>query len=134
MNIPILFEDEDILIVDKPRDIHVHPTKLSRNSISLLDILEDKYSIRLFPVHRIDYPVSGTLMIAKSSAIAAMMGKIFRDRYDMDKRYHCLVRGWMVGYGSIDRPLKQSPGKPAKDASNEWRIIKKAEGPWADGI
>jgi len=134
LNIPILYEDEQILAVDKPRDIHVHPTKLSRGEESIQTILEELRGCRLYPAHRLDRPVGGVLLIAKNSETASSLGTSLRSRDGLDKRYLCLVRGWMEDSGVIDRPMRQAPGKPEREAYTRWRTLAAAEARWSDGI
>jgi 23S rRNA-/tRNA-specific pseudouridylate synthase len=47
MTFPILYEDDEILAVDKPREIHVHPTKMSKGEASVQSILEEQRGCRL---------------------------------------------------------------------------------------
>ncbi len=133
-DITILYEDQYILAVDKPRDIHVHPTKLSRRERSLQDILEESREETLFPAHRLDRPVGGVLLIARNREIAGLLGTALRNRDGLDKRYLAVVRGWMEGGGIYDRPMRQAPGKPEREALTRWRALAKAEAPWSDGI
>jgi len=132
--IPVLFEDEYIIAVDKPRNIHVHPTKMSRGEESVQSIMEAERGCRLYPAHRLDRPVGGVLLIAKSSETASILGEALRTGGVLDKRYLCVVRGWMEGRGTINRPIRQAPGKPEREASTRWQALAAAEAPWSDGI
>lgn len=134
MIIPVLYEDENLIAVDKPRDIHVHPTKMSRGEESVQSILEEQSGRRLYPAHRLDRPVGGVLLIAKSTEVASILGTALRNRDGLDKRYLCVVRGWMDGSGMIERPMRQAPGKPEREAATKWRNLATAEAPWSDGI
>jgi len=134
MTIPILYEDEYILAVDKPRNIHVHPTNMSRGEESVQSILEEELSCRLFPAHRLDRPVGGVLLWAKNSQTASILGEALRTGGVLDKRYICIVRGWMEGGGTITRPIRQAPGKPEREAVTRWRALARAEAQWSDDI
>jgi len=133
MSIGVLYEDEFLLAVDKPRDIHVHPTKMSRREISLQEVLEAERETTLYPAHRLDRPVGGVLLIAKSKDIASQLGRVLRNRDGIDKRYLCVVRGWMDGSGILDRPMRAAPGKPEKEALTRWTALARAEADWSDG-
>jgi tRNA pseudouridine65 synthase len=133
MTIPILYEDEHILVVDKPRDIHVHPTSLSRGEQSVQTILEAQGAGRLFPAHRLDRPVGGVLLMARDPQTASVLGLALRNRDNLEKLYLCVVRGWMEGSGVIDRPMRQEPGKPEREASTRWKGAVRTEAPWSDG-
>lgn len=134
MTFPVLYEDEQLMAVDKPRDIHVHPTKLSRGEDSVKSILEEELGYTLFPAHRLDRPVGGVLLIAKDSETASKLGLAIRTRDAMDKRYLCIVRGWIEGSGTIDRPMRQAPGKPEREAATRWQTLATTEAEWSDGI
>ena len=134
MDIPVLFEDEHLIAVEKPRDIHVHPTKMSRRETSLQDLLEERMGIPLFPAHRLDRPVGGVLVIAKTRDAAGLLGTALRNRDGFDKRYLAVVRGWMEGAGVFDRPMRQAPGKPERPALTRWRALARGEADWSDGI
>jgi len=132
VNIPILYEDKQILVVDKPRDIHVHPTRLSRDELSVQDILEDGMR-RLFPVHRLDRPVGGILLFAKNAESASTLSESFRWQRGIEKRYICVVRGWLDDAGFIARPLRQAPGKREREAKTMWKVLSAVEASWSDG-
>ncbi|MCG8452504.1 MAG: pseudouridine synthase [Spirochaetales bacterium] len=130
----ILYEDDYLFAINKPRDMHVHPTKMSRGETSVQAILEEERGIQLFPAHRLDRPVGGILLIAKERETASALGLAVRSKDSMDKRYLCVVRGWMEGAGVEDSPMRQAPGKPEREASTRWRGLATAEAPWSDGV
>ena len=134
ITISIIYEDQAILVVDKPGDIHVHPTALSRGELSVQSVLEERLKERLYPVHRLDRPVSGILLMAKNIETASRLGAAFRTRGCTDKCYLCIVRGWLSGSGSFDRPLNQAPNKPLREARTRYRVLITSEAPWSDGI
>jgi len=134
ITIPIIYEDGAILVVDKPRDIHVHSTRLSRGELSVQSLLEERLRERLYPVHRLDRPVSGILLMAKHTEAASKLSAAFRTRGCMDKRYLCIVRGWLSGSGLFDRPLRKTPDKPLRKAQTRYRVLATSEAPWSDGI
>ncbi len=133
-NISIIYEDDELLAVEKPRNIHVHPTKMSRGEESVQSILEEELSCRLYPAHRLDRPVGGVLLIAKKSETASILGKALRTGGVLDKRYLCIVRGRMEGGGIINRPIRQEQGKPEREASTRWRALATVDAHWSDGI
>ena len=69
----ILFEDSDILIINKPPHINVHPGDHKTTELSIIQLVQDylggshdSASFRPSLVHRIDRDTSGALMVAKS--------------------------------------------------------------------
>lgn len=110
----ILFEDEDLVAINKPSGYSVH-TGWDQGP-PLLPLIRGRIRRRLFPVHRLDRPTSGVLLLAKSSAMAAAVQRCFRSRR-VDKRYWALVRGVPPAYGYIDHPIprvKDGPRVPAQ--------------------
>jgi 23S rRNA pseudouridine955/2504/2580 synthase len=88
-----LFEDRDVLVLDKPYGLAVQGGSGTKRHIDgLLQALTDKEGNRPVLVHRLDRDTSGVLMIAKSRKIAAELGEIFRSR-QAKKIYWALVEG-----------------------------------------
>lgn len=101
----ILFEDEAMLVINKPEGLAVHGgSGLSGGVIEALRAMrpDDRF---LELVHRIDRDTSGCLMIArKRSALKALHGSMLAQK--VEKQYLALVRGsWAKGRGTINAPL-----------------------------
>ena len=64
LNINTIFEDDNILVVDKPENLCV--TSNSKENINLTSILQKKYSNNIFPCHRIDRNTKGLVLFAKN--------------------------------------------------------------------
>ncbi|WP_164670755.1 RluA family pseudouridine synthase [Virgibacillus doumboii] len=98
MNIPILFEDNHLLVVEKPVNIPVQGDRTGDND--LLSILKQDIKIRyqkpgnvfLALVHRLDRPVGGVMVFAKTSKAASRLSDSIR-RGAFDKKYLAAVRG-----------------------------------------
>ncbi|KAI8836807.1 pseudouridine synthase [Chytriomyces cf. hyalinus JEL632] len=91
--IRIVFEDKDLVVVDKPASIPVHPTgRYNHNTITgILKSKEFGYK-DVFPVNRLDRLTSGILLLALNKEKASQLSKSFTDR-SMQKTYLCRVRG-----------------------------------------
>ncbi len=101
----ILFEDEAMLVINKPEGLAVHGgSGLSGGVIEALRAMrpDDRF---LELVHRIDRDTSGCLMIArKRAALKALHGSMLAQK--IDKQYLALVRGnWAKGRSTINAPL-----------------------------
>lgn len=104
--ITIHFQNQDIIIVEKPPHLLVHPNKkLNNDPHSLLDLVRDQTGMYLYPVHRIDRPVSGIVVFALKPKIASHLGENWSGD-DVRKRYLTLVRGEYTEEGKLDFPLK----------------------------
>ena len=115
-NFDILFEDENILVIDKPKGILVHGDE-GEKRITLqnmvLNYLKDKgewdpNSLDGFipsPCHRLDRNTSGIVIFAKNLPSLQQLLELFRERKDIEKRYTLLVRGTIDSKGEINLPL-----------------------------
>ena len=89
----ILFEDRDVLVLNKPYGLAVQGgSGTTRHIDGMLQALADKAGNRPVLVHRLDRDTSGVLLIAKSRKMAAEFGEIFRSR-GAKKIYWALVEG-----------------------------------------
>ena len=108
IKLDIVFEDKDILIINKPKGMVVHPGAGNYKN-TLVNALLYKYkdslsdingSTRPGIVHRIDKETSGLLVIAKNNLAHSNLGKQFSD-HSIKRKYQCLAWG-------IIRPLNGS--------------------------
>lgn len=114
MNIPIIYEDEWLLVVDKPGGLLVIPSpkKESRTLTNILNAdLEQRgiSSYRLHPCHRLDRETSGLIIYAKGKSMQKKLMQEFKKR-KVKKIYLAFVKGWVNhDYGKIDYPIEGSP-------------------------
>ena len=98
MNIPILYEDNHLLLVEKPVNVPVQGDD-SRDA-DLLTLLKEDIKVRyqkpgnvyLGLVHRLDRPVGGAMVFAKTSKAASRLSDILRKR-ELERTYLAVVRG-----------------------------------------
>ena len=108
----IIYEDEDILIVNKPAGFVVHPgagnwTGTLQNA--LLHYLPDAATVpRSGIVHRIDKDTSGLLMIAKTLAAHHSLVEQLQAR-TIHREYLAVTIGRMTGGGTLDEPIGRHP-------------------------
>jgi RluA family pseudouridine synthase len=104
--IPVLFENDDLIAVDKPENLASIPER-NRENISLLKILSEAGKRRLYTVHRLDKQVSGVILFAKTPAAHRQLNLMFEHR-QVQKTYMALVHGEIAGEGGvIDKPLRR---------------------------
>jgi len=77
--IPVLFENDDLLAVDKPVMLASIP-KRNPAKISLLKLLTDTCNQKLFVVHRLDKQVSGVILFAKNAETHRYLNRLFEHR------------------------------------------------------
>ena len=103
--IPVLFENDDIIAVDKPEKLASIPER-NREKVSLLKILSETLERKLYTVHRLDKQVSGVILFAKTPEAHRQLNLMFEHR-QVHKTYMALVHGEITGQrGVIDKPLR----------------------------
>jgi len=110
----LIHSDADLVAIDKPPGLLVHPTRLdAHEELSALRLLEQQLGERLLPLHRLDKGTSGVLLFARSTQAARHWGQAFMDG-SVAKRYRALVRGWPGEAGRIDYALARDPELPSE--------------------
>jgi tRNA pseudouridine65 synthase len=94
-----------MVVVDKPSGLLVHRSPIDRHETRFaLQIVRDQLGQRVHPVHRLDKPTSGALVLALDPASARQLSQAFAGGA-VTKTYLALVRGWPPLAGTIERPL-----------------------------
>jgi 23S rRNA pseudouridine1911/1915/1917 synthase len=112
----VVYEDADIVVVDKPPGVAAHPTPGWTGPTVLQGLLAAGHSIatsgaaeRQGIVHRLDAATSGLMVLAKSERAYSALKRAFRDR-EVDKVYHALVQGHPDPLrGTVDAPIARHP-------------------------
>ncbi|XP_055459719.1 pseudouridylate synthase RPUSD2 [Psammomys obesus] len=90
--IRLLAENNDVVVIDKPSSIPVHPCGRFRHN-TVIFILGKEHQLKgLHPLHRLDRLTSGVLMFAKTAAVSEKIHEQVRDR-QLEKEYVCRVEG-----------------------------------------
>lgn len=116
--IPLLYQDDDLFVVNKPAGIAMHQNEWElHREATLTHLLKKQLGVKtLFPAHRLDRSVSGLLLFAKHKAAAKLIHAQFLNNH-IQKHYLAIVRGFAPSEGVIDRPLtgesRKPPAKPA---------------------
>jgi len=114
MQLPVLYEDAWLAVVDKPAGLMVHDSVLAADETDFAaDRLRAQFGRPIFLVHRLDRATSGCLLLAFDRDSASALGKAVMDQ-QLDKRYLAVCRGWPEEAFTIDHPLDGGPGKPQK--------------------
>ena len=139
----ILYQDADIVIVNKPCGLVVHPAAGNEDGTlvnALMYHIKDLSGIggemRPGIVHRLDKDTSGLILIAKNDKAHTIMSDQFKER-SMEKHYRAVAYGsFKEESGLIDAPIARHPvdrkkmaivsgGKPSQ---TEWRVIERLNG------
>jgi len=126
----VLHIDDHLLAIDKPAGLAVHRSRLvGSDDDYVMDRLRLQVDGPLHAVHRLDRATSGVLLIARSSEMAAHLGRQLMAR-TVQKTYLAAVRGWPAEEGEVDYPLSGSSLRgEAKAALTRWRRIATIEVP-----
>lgn len=124
----IVFEDDDIVVVDKPVGVAAHPavswdgpTVLGALAAVGVRIATSGAAEREGIVHRLDVGTSGLMVVAKSERAYSELKRMFHDR-EVDKTYHALVQGHPDPLsGTIDAPIGRHP-------RSDWKFAVTADG------
>ncbi|HWT32174.1 MAG TPA: RluA family pseudouridine synthase [Microbacterium sp.] len=119
----IVYEDADIVVVDKPLGVAAHPslgwegpTVLGALAAAGVQVAKLGPVERQGIVHRLDAGTSGLMVVAKSDHAYAVLKQAFKDR-TVDKIYHAVVQGHPDPLaGTIDAPIGRHPSHPWKFA------------------
>lgn len=141
-NIPIdiVYEDENMLVVNKPSGMLTHPTTIELEG-TLVNALLYKYGENLSDIngylrrgilHRLDRNTSGLLMVAKNNEAHEFLANQFKDR-TAKKKYLAIVKGVIKNdFGTINLPIGRHPKQPkmaviegSKDSITEFKVLKR---------
>jgi 23S rRNA pseudouridine1911/1915/1917 synthase len=113
--LPILYQDEDLIVVDKPAGMVVHPAAGHTSGTlvnALLHHVDDLSGIggekRPGIVHRLDRGTSGLMVVAKHDTAHEELSRQFHDR-EVQKEYFALVWGEVQAGRRIDTPIGRDP-------------------------
>lgn len=141
MNLDIRYEDSDVVVINKAKNIVVHPSETSKEKTlvhGLLYQIKDLSGINgvLRPgiVHRIDKNTSGLLIVAKNDKAHNALAEQLKNK-TVSRKYYALVHGVIENdYGTIDAPIGRDvhdrqkmaiTSKNSKDAITHFKVIKR---------
>jgi len=123
--LPIVYQDEDLIVVDKPAGMVVHPAAGHTTGTlvnALLHHVDDLSGIggekRPGIVHRLDRGTSGLMVVAKHDAAHQELSRQFQDR-EVQKEYFALVWGEVQAGRRIDAPIGRDPVNRKKMSARE---------------
>ncbi len=115
LKLDILYEDGDVIAVNKPAGLLTHPSWLTKKgTLNVASMLKEYLNnAAVHTVHRLDRATSGVLLIAKNKRAAQCLSADFA-AHTVQKSYLCVVRGYAPEEGVIDYPLKYKHDKKAE--------------------
>lgn len=140
IDLPIIYEDDDCIVINKPAGILTHSKGVFNPEATVASFIKNKIS---FPdelnrdgiVHRLDRGTSGVIICAKNPEVASWLQKQFAQR-KVKKTYIAIVQGHMKpSEAIIDMPIERNPQKPqtfrvginGKAAKTHYKTLQKSE-------
>ncbi|OZG71484.1 23S rRNA pseudouridine(1911/1915/1917) synthase [Hahella sp. CCB-MM4] len=135
----IVYEDEHILVINKPADLVVHPAPGHRGGTIVNAVLHHCPELEQIPragvVHRLDKDTSGLMVIAKSLLAHQSLVNQLQIR-SMGREYEAVVKGELTGGGMVDEPIARNPHNrqkmaivaSGKKAVTHYRILQRFNG------
>ena len=132
----IAFEDEHLLVLNKPAGLVVHPGAGNRSGTLLNALLHYDHRFSSVPragiVHRLDKDTSGLMVAAKSLVTHAALVEQMQN-HKIQRHYYAVVRGQLISGGKIDKPIGRHPhdrikmaiSDKGKSAVTHYKIIEK---------
>ena len=120
LKLKVIFEDDHLAIINKPAGILVSGNKMKTIVNALAFNLAKSTQVDALgyshPVHRLDFPTSGLLLIAKTNATVVALNKMFEEK-KIVKTYHAVTIGSMKKRGIIEIAIKD------KEASTQYEVL-----------
>jgi len=145
MKLDIVYEDDDLLVINKPKGLVVHPAAGHQDDTlvnGLMHALGDDLSgingeLRPGIVHRIDKDTSGLLAVAKNDYAHVMLASQLKD-HSMARTYEAIVCGsFREDSGTVDAPIGRHPSdrkkmcvteRNSKHAVTHWEVVARYRG------
>lgn len=137
IELSIVYEDDDLVVVNKPGDLAVHPASTCQYR-NLLRRLEHYYaheapdpSVQPGVIHRLDRTTSGVVAMVKRRELIAPYTQQFAAR-TTDKEYVALVHGRLDGHARLEVPIHMPPDQPVtvgpggKPSRTDYRTVEAA--------
>lgn len=122
IKLDIVYEDENMLVVNKPSGMLTHPTSIERED-TLVNALLNKFGENLSDIngefrrgilHRLDRNTSGLLMVAKNNNAHEFLASQIKE-HSLTKKYRAIVKGVVkVDEFEINEPIGRNPNQPHK--------------------
>ena len=132
----IVYEDDDVMVIDKPVNTVVHPAAGNRSGTLLNGLLHYCPQLSEIPragiVHRLDKDTSGLMVVAKNLQAHRILVKQLQRR-EVEREYEAVVIGVMTAGGTVNLPLGRHPVhrqkraviENGKDAVTHYRVLKR---------
>ena len=129
MSLEIIYQDNYCLLVTKPNNVLVHHAHHSRNKIeeeSLIQLIENQFGKRYYPIHRLDRKTSGIILLASKREYVVSFQALFTNN-EIQKIYYGVVRGFSEDNKVINSPVKGRDALVYREAETHLNCLDKIE-------
>jgi 23S rRNA pseudouridine1911/1915/1917 synthase len=123
IELDIVYEDDDILVINKPADLVVHPGAGNQSGTILNALLHHYPDIELVPragiVHRLDKDTTGLMVVAKTIPAQTQLVADLQERI-VTREYEAVCLGTLTAGGTVDEPIGRHPTKRTSMAVNQF--------------
>ncbi len=127
MQLPVLYKDDQLVVVNKTSGLLVHRSQLDRHAKEFaLQTVRDQIGQPVYPVHRLDRATSGALIFALSSQGARALSEQFSNGR-VEKEYLAIVRGTPEAEITLDYPLKEELDEKADQLARKDKAPQEAQ-------
>lgn len=141
----VRFEDDDLLVINKPAGMAVHPGKGVHSGTVVNALLGREHSLSVIGgvmrpgiVHRLDKDTTGLMMVAKNDFAHKALSNALQKR-EVSRRYVALaLRSFAEDQGTVEAPMGRNPknrlkmsvgdGPDAREARTHWRVLERFKG------
>ncbi len=124
LDLEVVYEDDYLAIINKPAGIIVSGNKKYTIENGLVKVLKKSTQLdalhRPEPIHRLDYPTSGALLVGKTTQAVMLLNKMFEERR-INKAYFAITLGKTMDNGCIEIPIEN------KTSKSEYKTIRRLE-------
>ncbi|MFY0604988.1 MAG: RluA family pseudouridine synthase [Flavobacteriaceae bacterium] len=120
LTLEVIYEDDFLAVINKPAGILVSGNKFKTIDNALLQNLQKSTqsdAVRPRPVHRLDYPTTGLLLIGKTSTSILALNQLF-EKKEIQKTYHAISIGHMEKEGIVSLDIDE------KEAHSSFKVLK----------
>ncbi|WP_019021763.1 23S rRNA pseudouridine(1911/1915/1917) synthase RluD [Thioalkalivibrio sp. ALE23] len=139
IELDILYEDTDVLVIDKPAGLVVHPAAGHRQGTLVNALLHHAPEVGVLPragvVHRLDKDTTGLMVVARNAQAQTALVRQLQER-SVHREYRALVHGRVIAGGTVDAPVGRHPvdrkrmavNPAGKPATTHYRVAERFRG------
>ncbi|MFI3256545.1 MAG: RluA family pseudouridine synthase, partial [Psittacicella sp.] len=123
IDLNIVYEDDYIIVINKPKNLVVHPGAGNKHSTLLNALLYHDKNLEKLPragiVHRLDKDTTGIMVVAKTIESQIRLSEMIANK-EIIREYNAIVLGRVISGGSVDEPISRDPRSRIKMATHPY--------------